>query len=314
MASTRQTVASGCIDEAFLREADGAARSVVGGRRTPTGSYGWSDEDIRELVLEAITRVKPAAIVPAAAQAATDAEFRKWLKTRMRMTLDARARELPSGRLRRAIDDALREDPEQFCSDSGCWRLSSDGRTEKWRGRRAELIQVAWTVGITNTRISRTAEKTPRLGARKDIRAVCAAVLAISGPIDKSELSEVIAERFNAVHEAYFGYYDLSEVQEDSPDPSTVSNDGDAVEDTLAAEWMLEQLTEEERMVLSAVRCGAGTRELGGILGCGKDKAAAISRRISEKVALWASELPDGRGGRSRDTRRFCRQHGQLRH
>ena len=294
MGSTRQTVASGCFDEAFLREAEGAARGVVGGRPTPTGSYSWSDEDIRELVLEAITRVGPAAIVPAAAQAATDAKFKKWLKTRMRMTLDARARELPSGRLRRAIDEALREDPEQFCSVSGCWQLASDGRTAKWHGRRAELVRVAWTVEITNTRISRSAEKTPRLGGRKDIRAVCAAVLAVSGPIDKSELAEVIAERFNAVHEAYFGYYDLSAVQEDPPDPSPVSSDGEAVADTLVAEWMFEQLTEDERTVIAAARSGAGTRELGGMLGCGKDKAATIKRRISKKIALWASELPDG--------------------
>ena len=181
MGSTRQTVASGRFDEAFLREAERAVRSVVGGRPTPTGSYSWSDEDIRELVLEAITRVGPAAIVPAAAQAATDAEFKKWLKTMMRTTLDARARELPSGRLRRAIDEALSEDPEQFCSVSGCWRLASDGRTEVWHGCRAELIRVAWAVEITNVRFSRTAAKTPRLGARKDIRAVCAAVLAVSG-------------------------------------------------------------------------------------------------------------------------------------
>ena len=170
MASARQRVASGLVDEAFVREAKRAARSVVAGRPTPTGSYNWRDEDIRDLVLEAIGRAGPEAIVPAAEQAATDAEFKKWLKTLMRMTLNARARESPSGRLWRAIDEALRGDPEQFRSESGGWRLTSDERQEVWRGRRAELVRVAWTVETRTSRLSRTAERTPRLGVRKDIR------------------------------------------------------------------------------------------------------------------------------------------------
>ena len=291
--STRQTVASGRFDEAFLREAKRAARSVVGGRPTPTGSYSWSDEDIRDLVLETIGRVGPAAIVPAAAQAATDAEFKKWLKTAMRTTLNARARESPSGRLRRAIDEALRGGPEQFRSQSGCWRLASDERTELWHGRRAELVRVAWTVETTNVRFSRTAERTPRLGAHKDIRAVCSAVLAVSGPICKRDLAEVVAERFNAIHEAHFGYRDMSTMSEDPLDPSSADPLGDTVEETMAAQWMFEQLTEEERTVLSAVRSGSGVRELGEMLGCGKDKAATVKKRIETKIRYWAHEMPD---------------------
>ena len=292
MASTRQAVASGLADGAFVRVAKRAARSVVGGRPTPTGSYSWSDEDIRDVVLDAIDRAGTGAIVLAAQQAATDAEFEKWLKTRMRMTLDARARESPSGRLWRAIDEALRGDPELFCSESGCWRLTSHERAEVWRGRRAELVRIAWTVETRNFRLSRSAERTPRLGAREDIRAVCAAVLAVSGPIRKQDLAEVVAERFNAVYEAHFGYRDLSAVSEDPPDPSSVGS-VETVEDMMTAQWMFEQLTEEERTVLAAVRAGAGVRELGETLGCGKDKAAAIKKRIEAKIRCWTAELPD---------------------
>ena len=293
MGSTRHTVASGLVDEAFLREARGAARSVVTGRPTPTGSYRWPEDDIDDLVHETICRVGTDAIVLAAAKAATDGGFRKWLKRTMRTTLNARARRSPSGRLRRAIDEALGDDPEQFCSEGGRWRLASDERTEAWRGRRAELVRAAWTVETTSVRFSSTAEKTPKLGARKDIRAVCAAVLAESGPIDKADLAEVVAERFNAVHEAHFGYDDLSTVSEDPPDLSSVGSAEETVGDMMTAQWMFKQLTEEERTVLSAVRSGAGVRDVGELLGCGKDKAAAIKERVEAKIRGWVDGVPD---------------------
>ena len=61
----------------------------------------------------------------------------------------------------------------------------------------------------------------------------------------------------------------------------------------MVAEWMFEQLTEGERTVLSAVLAGDGVRELGEMLGCGKDKAAAIKERIVAKIRCWKDEFPD---------------------
>lgn len=218
--STRQRIASGGFDQAVLDELRTLTRPVVLGRLTPTGDNDWSDEDLDDLVQDTIVRVGIDRVVLAAEEAGRDDAFRRWLRKAMRTTLDVRARRSPSGRLLRAIDDALREDPQQFHLENRCWRLVSDARTDIWHGRRMELVQAAWTVDTTNVRMSRTAAKTPALGARRDIRAVCAAVMAVSGPIEKSDLIEVIADRFNATHEAYFDYRDLSTLSHDPPDPS----------------------------------------------------------------------------------------------
>ena len=57
---------------------------------------------------------------------------------------------------------------------------------------------------------------------------------------------------------------------------------------------MLEQLTDEERTALSAALADSSVREIGDLLGCGKDKAAVIKKRVFTKIRLWANELPDG--------------------
>ena len=55
---------------------------------------------------------------------------------------------------------------------------------------------------------------------------MCAAVLAVSGPIQKQDLADVVAERFNDVHEAHFGYRDLSAVSEDGQFHRSVHGSG----------------------------------------------------------------------------------------
>ena len=293
MDSTRQKVASGRFDQACLDEMTALARSVVLGRRGPTGSTYWNDDDIDDLVQETIIRVTTGRMVSAAGQAATDQSFKRWLKNAMHDTLAAQARRSPSGRLLRAIDDALSEDPELFRVEDGCWRLVSDERTQPWHGRLADLVKAAWTVKTRLVRLSSTADKTPPLASRQDMRAVCAAVLAASGPIRKRDLIDVVANRFNTMHEAFFDYHDQSTASDDPPDPSSTGLAEDTVNNLICARWMHEQLTKEERRVLKAVRSGAGVRDVGEMLGCGKDKAAIIKRRIEEKIRRWVDESPD---------------------
>lgn len=294
MDSTRQKVASGRFDQACLDEMTALARNVVSGRRGPTGSTYWNDDDIDDLVQETIIRVTTGRMVSAAAQATRDQSFKRWLKNAMHDTLAAQARRSPSGRLLRAIDDALSEEPGVFRVEDGCWRLVSDKRTQPWHGHLADLVKASWTVKTRLVRLSSTADKTPPLASREDMRAVCAAVLAVSGPIRKRDLIDVIARRFNAMHEALFDYHDLSTASDDPPDPSSTGLAEDTVNNMMLARWMREQLTKEERKVLEAVRSGAGVRDVGEILGCGKDKAATIKRRVEAKIRLWADESPEG--------------------
>ena len=119
----RDAVAAGRIGQQFVDAARKVARAAVRTRRSPTGQGNWSDSEIEELVHETIVRVGTDKVVLAASEAANDRQFIwGWLKIVLCTTLNIRARGTPSGRVIRAMDDALRGDPNQFCLANGYWR------------------------------------------------------------------------------------------------------------------------------------------------------------------------------------------------
>ena len=88
----RGAVAGDTIDERFVKAARAAARGKVGGRPSPSGAPGWSDEDIDDLVFEMVARVQPDKIVLAAEKASNDTEFVSWLRQALVTQLDLAAR------------------------------------------------------------------------------------------------------------------------------------------------------------------------------------------------------------------------------
>jgi len=91
--------------------------------------------------------------------------FRSYLRVALRSELDIRARGTVQGMVIRAVDDALGEEPDQFCNEAGHWRLGGDERDAGWSEGLARLIEAAWTVETTTVHFSRYAEKTPRWAA-----------------------------------------------------------------------------------------------------------------------------------------------------
>lgn len=271
MEGVREAVASGRIERPFVEAARSTARSVVGERPPPSGGPCWFDEDIDDLVQETILRITLEKLVLAAHEAANDTEFLGgWLRCALKSTLDIRARETPVGRVIRAVDDALGEDPEQFRLANGCWRLASDSREMEWQGSVSELVSVAWKIETATVRASRTASKTPPMAYRRDIRSVCSVLLGVSGPMTKRDLADVLAQRFNVVFEQRFEYPDFDEESHERPGtvPAT-----EAVENELVARWMLEQITAEEQKILRLVLDGASIRTLADVLDCSKYRA-----------------------------------------
>jgi hypothetical protein len=293
VAGVRDTIASGQFNGRFLKAARVLARHVASTRPSPAGGSHWAADDIDDLVFETIKRVTPGNLVLAANKTADDRRFRSYLLRAMRSTLDIRARGTVEGRVIRAVQGALDEEPERFWDKAGHWGLRSDERDAHWFEGLAPLIEVAWTVETTMVRFSPYAERTPPMASRHDIREVAAAVLDVSGPLPKVQLAEVLAYRFNVSFESGIDHF------EDNPEnaldiaapESTVPLE--ATEDAMAALWMHDQLTEEERLVLSVYLEGGGQRGIATRLGCSKHKAGVLLDRI-EGTLVRLARLVDG--------------------
>ena len=289
MGGLREAVASGQVDERFLEAARRAARSRVCSRPPPTGSPDWSNEDIDDLVFETISRVEPNQIVLAANEAVNDVQFVGWLRKAILTTLNLRARKTPGGRVIRAMDDALRGGPDLFGLRAGHWYLVGDVRQPGWSQGDAELVATAWGVETTTIQASPRATKTAPLAYRRDIRAVCRAVLELAGPLPKAQLAEVVAQRFNVPFIEQFDYLGAGEGIEDQDVDAYEDGDGtDDVDDGIAARWMLDQLTEEERRVLRLALRGDGVRGISSVLGCTKYRAELLTGRLHEKLRRLA--------------------------
>ena len=314
MNGLREAVGAGCVDQRFVDAARNAAWTVTRTRPSPTGGRRWLDEDIDDLVHETVVRVTPDKLVLAANESQNDTQFIGWLRKALRTTLNIRARGTPSGRVIRAMDDALREDPSRFCSENGYWCLSDDVRQSDWEDGLSALVVEAWEEDTAIVRISRSATKTPPMAARPDIRAVCARVLGLSGPLTKADLAEVLAHRFNVVFEGRFGYLDLNDEDPVDPAEPTDVEALDSVQDDLAARWMFEQLTDEERSVLRHLLGGASLRGLATALDCTKYRAEIVRDRLTEKLRRLADISSEGGQGATERLLGLISQYDDLRH
>ena len=198
----------------------------------------------------------------------------------------------------RAVDEALKEDRQTFYRTNDYWTLTGDERAPEWAEGLAELIDVAWTVETRTVRMSPDANKTPPMAYRPDVRKVAAAVLEQSGPLRTVQLAEIMAYRFNVAFDIHFGYVDQHVADDDDHDGADVAApdsgaDEELVDDLLAADWMLAQLTTDERRVLSSYLSGAGVRGMADLLGCSKSKADLLKDRIEEKLKRMA-QLVEG--------------------
>ena len=314
MLGVREQVTEGHVGQEFVDACQAAARVVTRGRRSPTGAGSWLDQDIDDLINETIERVTTAKFVLAASAADNDAEFFGWLKRVLRTTLHQRARRTPLGNVIRAMDDALSEDPDQFCIENGYWRLRSDSRQPAWLDRQAALVAAAWKVDTATVRLSPSATKTPPMAARQDTRAVCATVLELSGPLEKADLARVLATRFCVVFEERFGYDDL----DNSSSPLwavTPSSDAfDLSDDRWAARWMYEQLTEDERRILGLVLEHASIRDLASALGCTKYRAEVTRNHLEGKLGHLADQLLGDGEGATEQLLELIRHRSELRH
>lgn len=314
VAGARDEVAAGRITQQFVNTCRKAARVVTRSRKSPTGSSSWLNHDIDELINDTIERVTTPKVVLAACEAANDAEFFSWLKQALRTTLNQRARRTPLGRVIRAMDDALREDPDQFTLNDGYWRLRTDDRPPAQPQQRAALVAASWEVHTATVRLSPSAMKTPPMAARRDVRAVCAAVLGLAGPLEKADLAGVLAERFGVVFEERLGYDDLDDSSSSSWATTSTGDAFDLSDDRGTARWIYEQLTEYERRVLRLRLEHPSIRGLADALGCTKYRAEKIQNHLDGKLRHFADQLAGDAEGAMEQLLELVRHRCELRH
>ena len=273
-------MASGTIDVRFVDAARIAARMVVRGRPPPSGGTGWADDEIGDLVADMVARVGRDKVVLAAEKAVNDAQLSAWLRTALASQLDMAARSTASGRVLRSVEDALREDPDQFRLSNGHWGLVDDDQEPGWTEGISPLVTVAHTVPTRAVRISTASHKTPPMAYRPDIRKVATEVLSVAGPLAKDQLAEVVCARFDGGFSEVLGYLDEYELD------SILGGDDDTelTDGLLAARWMLTQLTAEERAGLGAFLQTGGIRGMADQLGGTKYQSEVLYARLEEKL------------------------------
>ncbi|MGD0881297.1 MAG: hypothetical protein ABSB09_07005 [Acidimicrobiales bacterium] len=282
MEGVRDAVASGTIDERSVGAARTTARMVVRGRPPPSGGTGWTDDEIADLVADMVVRVGLDKVVLAAEKAANDAQFVGWLRTALTSQLEMAARSTASGRVLRSVEDALREDPDQFRLSNGHWGLVDDDREPGWTEGIGPLVAVAHTVPTRAVRISTASRKTPPMAYRPDIRKIATEVLSVAGPLAKDQLAEVVCARFVGSFSEVLGYLDEHELD------VTLGGDDEAelTDGVLAARWMLTQLTADERAGLAAFLATGGIRGMADQLGGTKYQSEVLYARIEEKLKM----------------------------
>lgn len=284
----RARIASGDLDAQFVNFARKQTRLAVRNKDGPSGPQ-WNPDEIDELVFETIERVTHNGVIAAANGAENEARLGAWLRQAVKTQLLLRARETPIGTVLRAIDAALAED-SAFEQVGSRWRLRGDAATDVWHGNCAVLTQVAWSVPTRTIRRDPMAERT-QMAWRDDTRAVCRAVLEVSGPIEKVDLGSIVAERFNTHYINDAQYLDDDDLRSLDDELSVADSDeGDVREEAL---WMLSQLDLQEQLVIHLVLQDASVRDIGKALACGKTKATEIKERVVEKLRLLSGAVTD---------------------
>jgi DNA-directed RNA polymerase specialized sigma24 family protein len=317
MQGVRESVAAGIIDDEFLKAARKAAHRASSTRRSPGGG-DWSDGDIDDLVFDTVTRVEPDKVVLAAAAAASDQEFSAWLVKAMRTTLNLRARETIGGRVIRSVEDALRQDADRFELRNGNWSLKGDPRTPEWSEGPRELIETAWQVNTPTMALVATSTKTGRRLRRTDIREEAAAVLEVAGPLPKATLAEVVAHRFNVPFIERMGYLPGAGPDDGDEEPDADVRDPEdpfeAFEVGDAVLWMAEQLTEDERQLLTQRAAGMSIRAIADEAGIKKNQVEKLNRRLDTKLHRVAEQLSENGVEVVAEMVKILGHHGASRH
>jgi hypothetical protein len=181
------------------------------------------------------------------------------------------------------VEEGYVESPDKF------WRRPSDPN-DVFAGRKADLIEVAWSVTVRLVRWRSDAKRISPVAERQSFVAVLGAVLdAAGGSVHEDDLLEVVATRFGVGPVSFAEALDVPEEEhgpvETAPTPEdAVVAEDEELEAAIQASSVWAQLTSEDRRVLPHL--GKSARAAAAGAGVGKTKANTDMPRLEEKMAV----------------------------
>jgi hypothetical protein len=146
---------------------------------------------------------------------------------------------------------------------------------------------------------------------REDIRSVCETMLDLAGPLPKVQLAELVSRRFNVPFIERLGY--LADGEGDDVLPVSAEDPTDMLHER-AAQWMLHQLSDEERRIIALRLQDEGIRGVAESLKLTKYMADLLIKRVEKKMRLLADIVGDDALIATRRLMELIGQWDDLRH
>lgn len=270
---------------------DRALRAGVRVRHVPppSGHTNWRDEDYEELLAEFIAVGHgPARLIQLAVSATDDLHVRGLLGTTIKRFLADRAREDPLPKLRRTLRAVLARMPEAVFVDQGTVSLAPHCERDPWAGDETELLAAATAVTVAAPPWGRDTIREGPPTDRASFESLCTAILdAAGGPLALNALTRTIGQRLQLRRP----WNDrLDEVNTGVIAAGTTPISASA---TVVAVEIWDQLTDEERTLMTYLDAGGrqASRESG--IGLGKSAAQVRMEDLKGRMALLLDGITD---------------------
>lgn len=256
----------------------------------PWGHTSWRDEDYEELLAEFVADGRgPARLIQLAVSATDDQHVRGLLGTTIKRFLADRARGDPLPKLRRTLRAVLERMPEAVFVDKGTVALAPHCERDRWTGDETELLAVATALTVAAPPWGQDTIREGPPTDRASFESLCTAILdAAGGPVALNALTRTIGRRLQLRRP-----WDDRLDDEGNTGVIAAGTTPISASATVVAVEIWDQLTDEERTLMTYLDAGGrqASRESG--IGLGKSAAQVRLGDLKGRMALLLDGITD---------------------
>lgn len=256
----------------------------------PWGHTSWRHEDYEELLAEFVADGRgPARLIQLAVSATDDQHVRGLLGTTIKRFLADRARGDPLPKLRRTLRAVLERMPEAVFVDKGTVALAPHCEQDRWAGDETELLAVATALTVAAPPWGQDTIREGPPTDRASFESLCTAILdAAGGPVALNALTRTIGRRLQLRRT-----WDDRLDDEGNTGVIAAGTTPISASATVVAVEIWDQLTDEERTLMTYLDAGGrqASRESG--IGLGKSAAQVRLGDLKGRMALLLDGITD---------------------